>query len=102
MRENGDLVRVLHDLSSIVNQEYTVEDAARLLLGTLPVLLDVDAAGISVVDSGGWLRYVDGSSAAVEELDLIQEQLQDGPCQDARSRAAPLRRLRAALSITLR
>jgi len=84
MVQHDRLTEVLHELAAIVNDDFTVDDAARVLLSAVPRVLDVDGAGISVVDQDGLMRFVQGTSGPVDELDRIQETLQAGPCQDSR------------------
>ncbi|WP_148572321.1 putative bifunctional diguanylate cyclase/phosphodiesterase [Nocardioides caldifontis] len=84
------LTTVLHDLASLVNDDFTVVDAAKVLLSVVPRVLDVDGAGISVVDGSGRMRFVQGTTGSVEELDRLQELQEAGPCIDTCRHGEPV------------
>lgn len=65
-------------------------DAADCLCEACVVLLDVDAAAISLVFEGGSSGTLGSSDASARAYDELQFTLGEGPCLDAASRRIPI------------
>jgi diguanylate cyclase (GGDEF)-like protein len=83
------LVVALADLTRVATENLSVESMLRQLCMATAETLPVDAAGIMAV----WddvTRYVHASSTDLTPVERLQEELQDGPCQEAQLQRAPV------------
>jgi len=69
-------------LTNTAVQDGSVEDLLTRLVDTAVAHLDVDGAGVMIND-GGLLHFVYSSHSGVNEVELLQQLMQDGPCHDA-------------------
>jgi GAF domain-containing protein len=75
-------LRTLSAFARALPSGYDVEVVLEDLTDSVSQVLALSGAGVSLVDSGR-LRMVTAAGAAFEELELVQEQTQRGPCRDA-------------------
>jgi hypothetical protein len=69
-------------LADILVDEFDVGGFLHELTARCVDLLDVDAAGLILVDGGGVLRVMASSTERVQTLELCQIQQDEGPCLD--------------------
>jgi GAF domain len=99
MAREQALVETFVGLVDSLVDDYDVVDFLRSLATRCVELLDVSEAGIALVDSDGKLRYMASSSEQMRLVELLELQLEEGPCLDAyRQRHAVLSRSQADIS----
>lgn len=78
------LAHVLDEFAATVAGDFVIEEILRHLAEGVMKVLQLDGAGVMTPQSGGdLLRVAFATSAPVEELELLQEMLDDGPSSDA-------------------
>ena len=83
------LVETFVGLADTLVDDYDIIDFMQTLAERCVELLDVSAAGIMLADPDGTLRHTACSSEQMRLVELLELQLEEGPCFDAyRSRAA--------------
>src|SRR4051812_29350098 len=83
------LVETFVGLADTLVDDYDIIDFMQTLAERCVELLDVSAAGIMLVDRDGTLRHTACSNEQMRLVELLELQLEEGPCFDAyRSRAA--------------
>jgi GAF domain-containing protein len=73
----------LAEFAHTLVQRYAIADVLAQLTTQVPPVLDIDAAGVSVGDEHGTLRFVTASTDALLTVEGTQEVAQQGPCVDA-------------------
>ena len=76
------LARTLVELADSLVADFDVVDLLTLLADRCVEALDVAAAGIMLVGGDDVLRVVASSSDEMHVLELLEEQAEEGPCQD--------------------
>ena len=84
------LIETLVALADTMVDDYDLIDFMQTLSERCVELLDVAAAGIMLADSEGRLRHVACSSEQMRLVELFELQLEEGPCLDAYTGAAPI------------
>jgi transcriptional regulator with GAF, ATPase, and Fis domain len=84
------LSETLVALADTLVDDYDVIDFMQTLSERCVELLDVTAAGIMLADSEGKLRHIACSSEEMRLVELFELQLEEGPCLDAYTDAAPI------------
>lgn len=88
MTRERTLVETFVGLADTLVDDYDIIDFMQTLAERCVELLDVSAAGIMLVDPDGTLRHTACSSEQMRLVELLELQLEEGPCFDAfRSRA---------------
>lgn len=77
----SDLVAPLNRLAMTAGSEFSIDDMLRDLCSTAIDVLGVDGAGIMATHDTG-LRFVHASERLVA-VEQLQQDLQEGPCQDS-------------------
>lgn len=77
------LAQTLVQLADTLVQDFDVVDMLTLLVDRCVEILDVDASGLMLANSGGDLRVLAASSEVMRVLELFELQAQEGPCLDA-------------------
>ena len=77
------LARTLVELADTLVDDFDIVDLLTTLSNRCVEVLDIEAAGIMLVDSGGALRVVTSSSETTRVVELFELQAQEGPCLDA-------------------
>ena len=77
------LLETFVELADTLVDDFDVIDFLHLLVDRCVALLDVDAAGLLLVDQHGRLQAVATSNEQVRLLELFQLQNDEGPCLDA-------------------
>jgi GAF domain-containing protein len=83
MAREQALVETFVELVDSLVDDYDVVDFLHGLAARCLELLDVSEAGIMLVDSAGQLRYAASSSERMRVVELLELQLEEGPCFDA-------------------
>ena len=83
MANQQRLVETLVGLADTLVDDYDVIDFMQTLAERSVELLDVSAAGIMLADSDGRLRHAACSSEQMRLVELLELQLEEGPCFDA-------------------
>jgi transcriptional regulator with GAF, ATPase, and Fis domain len=83
MAREQALVATFVDLVDSLVDDYDVVEFLQALAARCVELLDVSEAGIMLVDPAGKLRYVASSSERMRVVELLELQLEEGPCFDA-------------------
>ena len=81
------MVAAFVTLTDMLAQDRKVEAAMGVLTDSLVALLDVDAAGLVLVDDAGGLEVVEASPPSATALQEVQVQSGQGPCLDCLSSA---------------
>ncbi len=84
MVDQDELTVVLDEFAATIAGEFVAEDILSQLARSACRVLDVDGAGVMRAHGEELLRFVfaDGQRAeSVRDVELLQEQLQDGPCR---------------------
>ena len=80
-REQG-LVETFVDLADTLVEDFDVIDFLQTLAGRCVQLLDVDAAGVMLIDERGRLHVAAASTEKARLLELFELQADAGPCVD--------------------
>ena len=83
MANQQRLVETLVGLADTLVDDYDVIDFMQTLAERSVELLDVSAAGIMLADGDGRLRHAACSSEQMRLVELLELQLEEGPCFDA-------------------
>jgi GAF domain-containing protein len=83
MTREQALVETFVELVDSLVEDYDVVEFLQGLAARCVELLDVSEAGIMLVDPAGKLRYVASSSERMRVVELLELQLEEGPCFDA-------------------
>jgi GAF domain-containing protein len=83
MANQQRLVETLVGLAETLVDDYDVIDFMQTLAERSVELLVVSAAGIMLADTGGRLRHAACSSEQMRLVELLELQLEEGPCFDA-------------------
>jgi transcriptional regulator with GAF, ATPase, and Fis domain len=83
MADQQLLVETLVALADTLVDDYDVIDFMQTLAERSVELLDVSAAGIMLADGEGRLRHAACSSEQMRLVELLELQLEEGPCFDA-------------------
>ena len=82
MTREGQLARTLVQLADSLVDNFDVVDLLTLLADRCVEVLDVSAAGITLVGPEGALHVMASSSETMRLLELFELQAQEGPCMD--------------------
>ncbi len=83
MTREQALVETFVDLVDSLVDDYDVVEFLEALAARCVELLGISEAGIMLVDPGERLRYVASSSERMRVVELLELQLEEGPCFDA-------------------
>src|SRR4029453_10669378 len=73
----------LVELADTLVDDFDIVDLLTTLSDRCVEVLDIEAAGIMLVDSAGALRVVTSSNETMRVVELFELQAQEGPCLDA-------------------
>lgn len=90
MAREQSLVETFVRLVDSLVDDYDVVDFLQHLATRCVELLDVSEAGIMLVDPDGHLRYMASSSERMRIVELLELQLEEGPCWHAYRRSEPV------------
>jgi GAF domain-containing protein len=90
MAREANLVRTFVELTDTLVEDFDVVDLLTILAHRCVEVLDVAAAGLMLVSSGGELRVVASSSDAMRMLELFEIQAEEGPCMDCYRTGMPV------------
>lgn len=83
MPDEREVLRALVEVADTFVADYDVVDFLHGLAGRCVSLLDVDEAGVMLIDSSSTLRYIASSSEQMRLVELLELQHEEGPCLDA-------------------
>ena len=83
MPNEREVLRALVEVADTFVDDYDVVDFLHGLTARCVALLDVDEAGVMLIDSSRTLRYVASSSEQMRLVELLELQHDEGPCLDA-------------------
>jgi transcriptional regulator with GAF, ATPase, and Fis domain len=83
LRNESEVLRALVDVADTFVADYDVVEFLHRLAERCVALLDVDEAGVMLVDASGRLRYLASSSEQMRLVELLELQHEEGPCLDA-------------------
>ena len=83
MPNERDVLRALVEVADTFVADYDVVDFLHGLAERCVTLLDVDEAGVMLMDAKRTLRYVASSSEEMKLVELLELQHEEGPCLDA-------------------
>jgi transcriptional regulator with GAF, ATPase, and Fis domain len=83
MPKERDVLRALVEVADTFVGDYDVVEFLHRLTERCVSLLDVDEAGVMLIDTTRTLRYVASSSEQMRLVELIELQHAEGPCLDA-------------------
>jgi GAF domain-containing protein len=83
MPNEREVLRALVEVADTFVADYDVVDFLHGLTERCIALLDVDEAGVMLIDSSRTLRYVASSSEQMRLVELLELQHEEGPCLDA-------------------
>jgi GAF domain-containing protein len=90
MAREALLARTFVELADSLVDEFDVVELLTLLSDRCVDVLDVAAAGIMLAAPGGELRVVASSSEEMRVLELLEEQIEEGPCPDCYRTGTPI------------
>ena len=79
---DSSLVSAMASLAAAAARDDSAENLLTRLVDIAVVHLGVDGAGV-MINEGGVLRFLHSSQGGVDGAELLQQLMQDGPCQDA-------------------
>jgi GAF domain-containing protein len=83
MPNEREVLRALVEVADTFVADYDVVDFLHGLTARCVSLLDVDEAGVMLIDPSKTLRYVASSSEQMRLVELLELQHEEGPCLDA-------------------
>jgi GAF domain-containing protein len=83
MSDEREVLRALVEVADTFVDDYDVVDFLHGLAERCVALLDVDEAGVMLIDTDRTLRYVASSSEQMRLVELLELQHEEGPCLDA-------------------
>jgi GAF domain-containing protein len=83
MSKEREVLRALVEVADTFVDDYDVVEFLHGLAERCVAILDVDQAGVMLVDSTRTLRYVASSSEKMRLVELLELQHEEGPCLDA-------------------
>jgi transcriptional regulator with GAF, ATPase, and Fis domain len=83
MSNEREVLRALVEVADTFVDDYDVVDFLHGLTERCVAILDVDEAGVMLVDATSTLRYVASSSEQMRLVELLELQHEEGPCLDA-------------------
>ena len=83
MPKDHEVLRALVEVADTFVADYDVVDFLHGLTARCVALLDVDEAGVMLVDPSRTLRYVASSSEQMRVVELLELQHEEGPCLEA-------------------
>jgi GAF domain-containing protein len=83
MAKEREVLRALVEVADTFVDDYDVVEFLHRLTARCVALLDVDEAGVMLIDATGTLRYVASSSEQMRLVELLELQHEEGPCLDA-------------------
>jgi len=86
----GRVSRALVSLADTLVDDYDIIELLDRLIGYSVALLAADAAAIMLVDASGRLRAVASSSEDADMMELLQLQVEQGPCVECFHTGAPV------------
>ena len=90
MPREAVLVKAFVELADSLVDDYDVVDLLTVLSDRCLDVLDIEAAGITLVGLGGEPRVMASSSEAMHLLELLELQSQQGPCLDCYRTGEPV------------
>ncbi len=90
MTREGTLARAMIELADTLVDDFDIVDLLTTLTNRCVEVLDIAAAGILLVDSGGDLRAMASSSDVMRIVELFELQSQEGPCLDCYRTGQPV------------
>jgi GAF domain-containing protein len=82
MARESLLISTLVELADNLVDDFDVIDVLTMLSHRCVETIDVDAAGVMLASPGGELQFVASSSEEMRLLELLQIQVDEGPCVD--------------------
>jgi transcriptional regulator with GAF, ATPase, and Fis domain len=83
MAKDREVLRALVEVADTFVDDYDIVDFLHGLTERCVSILDVDDAGVMLVDATRTLRYVASSSEQMRIVELLELQHEEGPCLDA-------------------
>lgn len=83
MPQEREVLRALVEVADTFVDDYDVVEFLHRLTARCVGILDVDEAGVMLIDSTKTLRYVASSSEKMRLVELLELQHEQGPCLDA-------------------
>lgn len=83
MPKAHEVMRALVEFADTFVDDYDVVEFLHRLTSRCVTLLDVDEAGVMLVDADRTLRYVASSSERMRMVELLELQHEEGPCLEA-------------------
>ena len=83
MPKEQEVMRALVEFADTFVDDYDVVEFLHRLTARCVTLLDVDEAGVMLVDPKRTLRYVASSSERMRMVELLELQHEEGPCLEA-------------------
>ncbi len=90
MSDNNRLAEVLVELADTLVDEFDMVEFLQRLTERCVELLEVDAAGLMLVDGRGNLQAIASSIESVRSLELFELQNSEGPCLECFSTGRPI------------
>jgi GAF domain-containing protein len=82
MARESLLISTLVELADNLVDDFDVIDVLTMLTHRCVEAIDVDAAGVMLASPGGELQFIASSSEEMRLLELLQIQVNEGPCVD--------------------
>jgi GAF domain-containing protein len=90
MTRNAVLARMMVELADVLVDDFDIVDLLSMLTTRCVEVLDIAAAGIMLVDSGGDLRLMSSSDEMMRIVEIFEIQAQEGPCVDCFRTGVPV------------
>lgn len=90
MTREMTLASTFVELADSLVDDFDIVDLLTTLSNRCVDILDVDAAGIMIVDSDGMLRATASSSEVMRIVELFELQTEEGPCMDCYRTGEPV------------
>jgi GAF domain-containing protein len=83
MPKEREVLRALVEVADTIVDDYDVVEFLHRLAARCVSILDVDEAGVMLVDKTRTLQYIASSSEQMRLVELLELQHEEGPCLDA-------------------
>jgi len=90
MTPDAQVTMTMAELADRLVDDFDVVDLLTSLSDHCVDVLDVQAAGVMLVSPGGDLRVIASSSAEMRDLELFEQQSEEGPCHDCYVTGEPI------------
>lgn len=87
---DGPLTKVLIDFASILGTDFAIQNILDHLVSRIVGIIPVTGAGVMLMSDNDDLHFLAASNATVRAIEVLQNELSEGPCLDAYRTGEPV------------